>query len=337
MEYLPVDEDVELLDEAPQRVAKSGAREEGVTGALEQPGPNEAEGEVSDPGVREPGGEQAPNRVSARQRAANRENAKRSPGPRTAAGKRVSSQNAIKHGYYAEGAEPIRRGALAEDEEEFRRTHASVVESLHPRNEIERQLASTIASDFSTRGRLERYAALMLSGDGKANVLLASQEKVRQTADLRRIVLGRVRRWICGETMEDGLESEAVAKFLLALKNDGQPLTIEGVWDAEHQPQTGQDWRTAARLIADRLLPKEHNDRLRWIDDLDFSSSVEALQATGMQEEVAAARGVEHTYAQTIPKTTSLERQLVRLLKEYRVIHNEPLPEDDDPTSAEEN
>jgi hypothetical protein len=164
MEYQPLDEeDLEPINPAPHESPGRSRGQESFTGNAEQSGPDEAHLGPAE----EAGAESEHTPISDQQLAANRQNAKRSTGPRTEAGKRSSAQNAIKHGYYARRAEPIRRGALAEDEEEFRDQRQAMIESLHPRYAIEEALADAIAENVTTSGRLTRYAALMLSNDGK--------------------------------------------------------------------------------------------------------------------------------------------------------------------------
>lgn len=72
-----------------------------------------------------------PKRTSERQIAANRENAKKSTGPR-AAGKQRSSQNATKAGLWAQELRPISRGPFREDGDEFYARAEAQSTSLRP-------------------------------------------------------------------------------------------------------------------------------------------------------------------------------------------------------------
>lgn len=91
-------------------------------------------------------------RISRKQLAANRRNAKKSCGPRTAAGRRTVSRNAVKHGLAG-------RFALLphEDPTAHEAFCREFIEELAPANGAELNLAQTIANDF---WRLDRTVAL---------------------------------------------------------------------------------------------------------------------------------------------------------------------------------
>ena len=86
------------------------------------------------------------------QRKANRQNAKKSTGPRTPEGKARSSQNAIKHGLLA-------RDAVMADEDpaEYDRQLQILEENLFPKNAIEFELVLQIAD---SRWRLRRITRI---------------------------------------------------------------------------------------------------------------------------------------------------------------------------------
>ena len=87
--------------------------------------------------------------VSAKQRAANQANAEESTGPRTTAGKTRSAKNATTHGIYARPT-PVPGGEFAEDSDEIDAFTQQIVDSLVPRNGLERMVALTlpVASAF---------------------------------------------------------------------------------------------------------------------------------------------------------------------------------------------
>ncbi len=86
------------------------------------------------------------------QRKANRQNAKKSTGPRTAEGKAHSSKNALKHGLLAQDA--VMAG---EDPAEFDRCFQQLEENIFPKNAIEFALVRQIAD---AEWRLRRIARL---------------------------------------------------------------------------------------------------------------------------------------------------------------------------------
>ena len=82
----------------------------------------------------------------------------RAGGPRTTQGKAVSSNNALKHGLTA------RKTVLpSEDQAEFDKLLASTIEDRKPEGEVERQLATEIASCIWRLDRARRYESLTLN------------------------------------------------------------------------------------------------------------------------------------------------------------------------------
>src|SRR5688500_16947160 len=79
---------------------------------------------------------------------ANRQNAKKSTGPRTTEGKRRSSRNALKHGFCASASSltPL------EDRDAYESYTRSIIDSLHPATAMEEDLAQRVA-DLSWRLR----------------------------------------------------------------------------------------------------------------------------------------------------------------------------------------
>ena len=96
--------------------------------------------------------------ISARQRAANRSNARQSTGPRTPEGKGNSRVNGLKHGLCAG---PLRRvmSELGEDPEEFDRFQAGLREATEPANALEAQLVEDLAVLWWKKRRSERAQA----------------------------------------------------------------------------------------------------------------------------------------------------------------------------------
>ena len=88
---------------------------------------------------------------------ANLNNASRSTGPRSEAGKVASAQNSLKHGGYATASIAIPRGHFAENPGEIATFVDGIVASLEPRDELERQEATNIAVAYL---RLRRITAL---------------------------------------------------------------------------------------------------------------------------------------------------------------------------------
>ncbi|MFZ6005797.1 MAG: hypothetical protein ACOYXM_17880 [Actinomycetota bacterium] len=86
-----------------------------------------------------------PKPISPRQLAANRRNAQKSTGPTGRPGKARVSRNAVKHGIYAD-VRPITHGAYREDPLAVQAMVDDVIDTLKPRNDLERAAAVRIAT-----------------------------------------------------------------------------------------------------------------------------------------------------------------------------------------------
>jgi hypothetical protein len=96
--------------------------------------------------------------ISERKLAANRANARRSTGPRTAAGKRKVSRNAVVHGLTA-------RSALihGDDEEEFERLARRTFDELQPDGVVQEQLVAEIVNHTWKLRRVPRAETLLFN------------------------------------------------------------------------------------------------------------------------------------------------------------------------------
>lgn len=105
-----------------------------------------------------------------KQLAANRENAKRSTGPRTPGGKYISSQNAVTHGLFAESI-------LLPDEstERFNALHAAYLKAFMPDSQEALDLVETVTV---SRWRLRRIWTLEA-----ANLTLEQRNQAGATED----------------------------------------------------------------------------------------------------------------------------------------------------------
>ncbi|MBN1506249.1 MAG: hypothetical protein JW955_05360, partial [Sedimentisphaerales bacterium] len=133
---------------------------------------------------------------------ANRINAQKSTGPRTAEGKAIVAQNAIKHGL-------LSRRAVIKDEDpaEFEGYRAAMIESLRPRDAAEESVVQRIVNLSWRLKRAERMQ------DEALNFLLEADARECQTRHLRasgdpsgadELTFGRViaREFSSGRTLE---------------------------------------------------------------------------------------------------------------------------------------
>jgi len=98
--------------------------------------------------------------TSKKQIAANRNNAKKSTGPKTQQGKAVSSKNATKHGL-------LSQHLLLPDECELQleQFHSQLIEQLSPANQLESLLAERIIATAWRLRRIQRIETEMMTND----------------------------------------------------------------------------------------------------------------------------------------------------------------------------
>lgn len=119
------------------------------------------------------------NVVSAKKRRANRRNARRSTGPRSADAKRRSSQNALKHGILADDV-VVRSVAGREQQADFDALLADLHHALRPKNRIEQTLVERIATCHWRLRRVHRFEHGQLR-----NALESAEKTTRFVHDAR--------------------------------------------------------------------------------------------------------------------------------------------------------
>jgi hypothetical protein len=115
--------------------------------------------------------------VSPAKLAANRANAKKSTGPRTAAGKHRCSLNAIRHGAFSQ-----RLVLPSEDSALFHRFRASIIDDIRPRRSHERQLCEQIVDASWRLLRLQRSARTATDID-TLDRLSRSEQRLQRSID----------------------------------------------------------------------------------------------------------------------------------------------------------
>ena len=94
---------------------------------------------------------------------ANRRNARKSTGPRTAEGKARSATNALRHGGFAR-ADVITASILGEDHDEVQALIDAIVDELDPQTPLEQIAANTVATRILNRTRVDRLTAPLAEG-----------------------------------------------------------------------------------------------------------------------------------------------------------------------------
>jgi len=123
--------------------------------------------------------------ISIRKIEANRENAKRSTGPRTAEGKGNSSRNAIKHGLLSK--QLVIPGK--ESHEDFDQLLKELIEDLQPRGRAELSIVELIASsDFRFLRSLRAEKADIIGDPLLSNPLAVSDRVLPSAAQMNNIL-----------------------------------------------------------------------------------------------------------------------------------------------------
>lgn len=148
--------------------------------------------------------------TSPRQVEANRQNARRSTGPRTPDGKRRSSQNAITHGIFTRAI--VLPGSEAdESEQEFRTLHQELVTDLEPDGTLETLCVERIAIAL---WRLRRVYKAEAGEIAAARLEIAIERDQTDLPLLGRLTSGDVGRVAAGELNSSQAALQAVLKWL---------------------------------------------------------------------------------------------------------------------------
>jgi hypothetical protein len=208
-------------------------------------------------------------KASAAQIAANRENARRSTGPRTAEGKARSAQNATRHGSYARELHPMMVGPLAEDPDEFYERAEELIASFEPRGALELELAKRATSALMRMKRLDAYEAAMdditAKPDQAVTVLYGDLQEAEglmwQAEFLVEFIEAKA-----DDRLEslDWVDYEDLAR---RVRGYSGPVSIPGVWDDDAVPTTEEGWSA----VLDALLEHHSMDGdggLRWAKEV---------------------------------------------------------------------
>jgi hypothetical protein len=221
-------------------------------------------------------------KVSDRKAAANAENALRSTGPRTTSGKRNSSQNALKHGAYANASIAIRRGPFAEDADDLNDYIAEIVASYGPRDAAEYAGARRIAECYVRACRLSRLEAVTLGSASSAD------GRPEARTGLKRLVVNgrRFAAWLStddatGVDFDDilrDLHNRSLGDRIADADLEGEPDENAALdpqarvaWYVEHHFSSLLDAATWAMDLAEF--------RQRKLDELDHAVSIAAYHA----------------------------------------------------------
>ena len=115
---------------------------------------------------------------------ANRENAKKSTGPKTELGKTKTRSNALKHGVFA-----LQRVLLGEDETAYANLVSRMMHETAPRAAIERMLVDQIIGDMWRLQRLERAELAYFEQLRKSTMMRAAATPIKNEGEETRLRL----------------------------------------------------------------------------------------------------------------------------------------------------
>ena len=245
-----------------------------------------------------------PAAVSAAKLAANRRNARKSTGPRTAAGKAVSSRNGLKHGLFSRSLSESGR-LLGEDPAELDTLLGDLLERYQPRGREEELMVDCMATVWWRRMRLITHAQAELSdclGKGhvslyalKATEFIGTQEARlerslqrlhKDLTFLQRMRLGHEPRWGADD---DELARAAVASRLAEPPSQAEPPSAAAADEAQPPQAQAAAAEAADSQAAAEATSGEHASPACGTKDVDDGVGDEGAEVEDAAVEVASA------------------------------------------------
>lgn len=212
-----------------------------------------------------------------KQIAANRQNAAKSTGPSTEAGKALAARNSLKHGLLAKEI-VITAGEGAENQDEFDALLADLKDQFEPQGALEEMLVEKIVASYWRLRRAHRFEVGLIrarldsvTGDFYADEDYANNHKNQTDEEIDRGI----------EQEKEGIKDwEKDKKDLSKMHRGGKPLDEIADWD--------DNWEWLAEKVNDILPemdedttpdPKEMrqllNTQANWSDDQIWQAHIE--------------------------------------------------------------
>lgn len=265
--------------------------------------------------------------VSEKQLRANQENAQKSTGPKTDAGKDAVSKNATKYGIFAATRiEAVDDGTYAEDPEELRDDVASLIDSLGPRDAIEVEIATRLAGVMIRLRRLERWSALRI-----ADVSTPTELDLRNgsRSEHKALILSHhadlLVQHLSGVAMSEEPDYALFAYF--ARYHGPNPnLGVKGLWTDEREPETEEEWDRAFRALVAHHWPKSGQAQA-WANALALKLSNEHDRVRDMEARSAARRILDGPFELETKYESRLSHDLKKYFQLYRQLQLRDLAE----------
>ena len=269
----------------------------------------------------EPGDSRVPaKRASDAQLRANRQNAKRSTGPRTVQGKARSAANSVKHGIYATKAAAILSGPYPEDPDEIADQMQAIIDALAPRDALEEGIASEFALISLKERRLATFEDGQLTADGEAYDYERSTAADLALASVYRAIGDWDHARIAGNptvepTPEANFPWQKMAKCVQLARF---PRTwVKDVWTETITPGTPEEWQDVFTFLVSDIFPA-HHDLGIWLSKQDADHQDRSNTRSLRAHRVVALNSIE-----VVERGTALRTRLVqekfKLLAMYKV------------------
>jgi hypothetical protein len=270
-------------------------------------------------------------RSSAAQIRANRENAQKSTGPTSKAGKERSSRNAIKHGIFSARVEPVVDGSMMEDPGEFEERVRLLVASMNPTDPVEVELATRMAGVLIDLGRNDIWGARCIKG---VSIMTAEDIEAGARTEVQvRCDIG-ANRMLADHLREPSLTEDPALSFLFpkpSLTEDPvysvlafaiwkygpRPhLRIKGLWDDDNTPSTPAQWRAAYETLKKHSWKNDDDARI-WVRRVIAELERRLESVEDLEERIAANRIYHGPFDLKIKYEARLLNNLRALRTEY--------------------
>ncbi len=254
---------------------------------------------------------------------ANRGNAAKSTGPRSANGKARSSKNATTHGMYADDVMPIARGPFAEDPQSVANFFNHIIGDLAPRDCLEWEQAFAIAGCYLRLRRIDNFEARAIEAD--AHLSDTQVEAVGGDEDalwLQFQLLHEMSLRAEGESGDDKVWWENLARLLRSLRQDS-PVRLPGLWDEASEPSTKAEWRRAYRSLVAHWWP-EPSKMEPWLMSQRRQVLAALAKVQGRGGERAAVRSLTYTLERSTVLRSRVVNEINRGMLAYSWLQQRP-------------